>query len=342
MRQRIRKRVRRPLRGPRVTAIVLAQVGTPPIGHGFVPHWGWYIVLYFFIGGLAAGTYFVATLLLLAGDRRDHAAIRLGYLLSFPLLLVCAVLLILDLGVPSRFWHMVVQSKDIPEPMFKPWAPISLGTWILTLFGLFSSVAFLGTLIETGRIRRPAAARLAEWVRTRPRPLVVAWHALGTVFAFALAGYTGVLVTATTIPVWQNARLLGALFLVSAASTSYALLLLLLLRRGAGPSHATVRKLVRADRFSMMLEVVLLVLLLILLGRFAEPLISGGFGALFWLWVVGVGLLFPLVLHQRPVRGWDTHRRELIAAVCVLVGGLVLRFVVVMSPQYPAVRLWAL
>jgi formate-dependent nitrite reductase membrane component NrfD len=338
----VRQHLRQHLRVPRVIPIALAQVGTPPIGHGFVPHWGWYIVLYFFIGGLSAGTYFDATFLLLAGDRRDDDAIRLGYLLAFPLLLICAVLLILDLGVPSRFWHMVVQSKDIPEPMFKPWSPISLGVWILTLFGLFTSVAFLGTLVETGRIRQPSAERLAEWVRTRPRPLLLAWHILGVVLAFGLAGYTGVLVTATTIPVWQNAHLLGALFLASAASTSYALLQLLLLRRGAGPSHATVRKLARADRFSMMLELVLLLLLVLLLGRFAEPLITGGFGVLFWLGIVGLGLLFPLVLQRHAVRGWDVHRRERIAAMCVLVGGLVLRFVVVMSPQYPDVRLWAL
>ncbi len=323
-------------------SMALTQVGTPPIGHGFVPHWGWYIVLYFFLGGLSAGTYFAATMLLLAGDRRDHDAVRLGYLLSFPLLLVCAVLLILDLGVPSRFWHMVVQSKDVPEPMFKPWSPISLGTWILTVFGLFSAMAFLRELVDTGRIRQPRALRVAEWMRTRPRPLILAWYAAGTVCAFALAGYTGVLVTATTIPVWQNARLLGALFLASAASTSYALLLLLLLRRGVEPSHATVRKLARADRFSMVVELLTLVLLVVLLGRFAEPLIAGGFGVLFWLGVVGLGLLFPLVLHRRAVRGWDSHRRELVAAVCVLVGGLVLRFVVVMSPQYPEVRLWAL
>ncbi len=323
-------------------SMALMQVGTPPIGHGFVPHWGWYIVLYFFLGGLSAGTYFAATMLLMAGDRRDHDAVRLGYLLSFPLLLVCAVLLILDLGVPSRFWHMVVQSKDVPEPMFKPWSPISLGTWILTVFGLFSAMAFLRELVDTGRIRQPRALRVAEWMRARPRPLILVWYAAGTVCAFALAGYTGVLVTATTIPVWQNARLLGALFLASAASTSYALLLLLLLRRGVEPSHATVRKLARADRFSMVVELLTLVLLVVLLGRFAEPLIAGGFGVLFWLGVVGLGLLFPLVLHRRAVRGWDSHRRELVAAVCVLVGGLVLRFVVVMSPQYPEVRLWAL
>jgi formate-dependent nitrite reductase membrane component NrfD len=320
----------------------LLQTGSPYVGHGFPPRWGWYIVLYFFLGGLSAGTYFIATLLLLAGDPRDREAVRLGYLLSFPLLLVCALLLSLDLGVPLRFWHMLVASERAPALMFKPWSPMSIGSWILTLFGLFSSAAFVWALVETGRLRWAPAGRVMGWARTRPRPVMLAWNAVGTFFGFGLAGYTGVLVSATTIPVWHNARLLGALFLASATSTSYALLMLLLIRRDAGGVRSTLAKLARADRFSMALELALVALLLVILGRAARPLVSGGFGALFWLGVVGMGLLFPLALHRRAVLGWAEHRRELIAAVCALVGGLLLRFVVVMSPQFPAVSLWKL
>jgi formate-dependent nitrite reductase membrane component NrfD len=320
----------------------LLQAGSPYVGHGFPPRWGWYIVLYFFLGGLSAGTYFIATLLLLAGDPRDREAVHLGYLLSFPLLLACALLLTLDLGVPLRFWHMLVASERIPALMFKPWSPISVGTWILTVFGLVSSGAFVWTLVETGRLRWAPAERAVSWARTWPRPVMLAGNVVGTFFGFGLAGYTGVLVSATTIPVWHNARVLGALFVASATSTSYALLMLLLLRRDAGGARSTLAKLVRADRFSMALELVLVALLLVILGRAARPLVSGGFGVLFWLGVVGVGLLLPLTLHRKAVLGWAEHRRVLIAAVCVLVGGLLLRFVVVMSPQFPAVSLWTL
>jgi formate-dependent nitrite reductase membrane component NrfD len=325
-----------------VSADVLAQVATPVIAHGFVPHWGWYIVLYFFFGGLCAGAYFVATLLLILGDPRDRETIRLGYLISFPLLIVCAILLILDLGVPLRFWHMIFQSENVPELMLKPWSPISLGTWIVSGFGLFSFVAFLGALVDSGRLRWSPALRAADRVRGLPRPAVVAWNVVGSVFGFGLAGYTGVLVTATTIPVWQNARLLGGLFLASAASASYALLVLLLLRRGRVHSDPTVAKLARADRFTVVLELLLIVGLVLTLGQASRPLTTGGFGVLFWLGAVGLGMVAPLLLHRTTLGGWDAHRREVIAAVCVLVGGLILRFVVVMSPQYPMVPLWAL
>jgi formate-dependent nitrite reductase membrane component NrfD len=325
-----------------MSAGILAQVATPPVGHGFPPHWGWYIILYFFLGGLCAGAYFIATLLMFLGDPRDRDTIRLGYLISFPLLVVCAALLILDLGVPLRFWHMVLQSKNLPELMLKPWSPISLGVWILSGFGLFSFVAFLGALANTGRVRWSPLLRAADRARGLPRPLVMGWNVLGSVLGFGLAGYTGVLVTATTIPAWQNARLLGGLFLASAASASYALLMLLLLHRGRSPTDPSVAKLARADRFTVALELLLIAGLVLTLGQASRPITTGGFGTLFWLGAVGLGLVAPLLLHRTTLGGWDPHRREVIAAVCVLVGGLILRFVVVMSPQYPVVPPWAL
>lgn len=322
---------------------LLAQIAANPYsGYGLPPHWGWYVILYFFFGGLSAGSYFVATMLLLMGDPRDRDTIRLGYLLSFPLLIVCALLLIVDLGVPARFWHMLVQSEDVPELLFKWWSPISVGSWVLTVFGLFSFVSFIGVLVETGRVRWSPLVRLDRWARERPRPVAVAWGVLGTFFGFFLAGYTGVLVTATSIPVWHNARLLGALFLASAASTSYALLALLLLRRGRTHTDSSIRKLERADRFTIALELLIIALTVILLGRVASPLISGGFGVIFWLGVVGLGLVVPLVLHRSAVRGWSAQRRAVISAACVLIGGLLLRFVIVMAPQFPEVPLWAL
>ena len=51
-----------------MTGVLLAQLGSnPQSGVALAPHWGWYIVLYFFLGGLAAGSYFIAAMLDLAG-----------------------------------------------------------------------------------------------------------------------------------------------------------------------------------------------------------------------------------------------------------------------------------
>src|SRR5687768_2649566 len=107
------------------------------------PDWAWWIVLYFFFGGITGGLYFAAAWLDLFGDLGDRPAIRLGHLLTFPLLIVCAVLLIVDLGQPLRFWHMIFQSERFPLLMLKPYSPMSVGSAILAVFGLVSLLSFI-------------------------------------------------------------------------------------------------------------------------------------------------------------------------------------------------------
>ena len=312
----------------------------PESGVPLPPRWGWYVVLYFFIGGLTAGCYAIASALQVVGDPRDREAVRVGHGLAFPGVLVCAVLLIVDLGRPERFWHMIIKSHHFPEPIFKYWSPISLGSWLLSLFGAMAFVSFIGVLLETGRLRWTPLVRLHQRVRQLPRWIAVGWGILGCLVGFALAGYTGVLMVATVTPVWHNAIPLGGLFLASAVSTSYALLILLLLRRGRGDAHPTVRKLEDADRWAIWIEAALLLLVLVPLGALARPILTGGYGVLFWIGVVIAGLLAPIVLDWNKRRG-NLERRRL-RAILILVGGLVLRFVLVMAPQWPHVRPWHL
>ena len=281
----------------------------PGSGVALAPHIGWYIILYFFLGGLAGGLMMIAAMLRLVGDPKDHDAVRIAHRLAFPLIVVCTLLLIIDLGTPIRFWHMVFKSERFPALLLKPWSPISLGVWILTIY---AGVAFVDYFFPD-RIRHRA------------------WTILGGLTGLALAGYTGVFLTATSIAPWHNARLLGALFLLSGMSSAYALLILLL------PADVTTqRKLATGDFWTVSIEALVLVLMLIGLGSLGRVFWSGWlFGVIFWIGVVGLGLLAPLARH------WFSFDRRR-AAWFALTGGLLLRFVIIMSPQYPRVPLWHL
>src|SRR3712207_1884287 len=119
------------------------------------PHWYWYIVFYFFFGGIAAGVAFVGALAALFGGERMRPVVRLAALIPLPLALLCTVLLIIDLGRPERFLHMVIQSETW-RPMFKYWSPMSYGSWILSIF---SALAFLNFTAAMWAMRpRPVAA----------------------------------------------------------------------------------------------------------------------------------------------------------------------------------------
>src|SRR5579884_1066062 len=160
------------------------------------PHWQWEIALYFWTGGIAAGTYLVAAIADLFGDEHDRPTVRAGRLLPLPLVLVSAALLIKDLGRPEKFYNML--------RIFKLKSPMSAGTWGLTGFGGFVGLSALLELLTPGDgwrgLRRTVAA-------------------LGTPFGFFVGGYTGVLISATAVPLWAKNRLLwGPTFLASAFS----------------------------------------------------------------------------------------------------------------------------
>src|SRR5256886_15754895 len=86
------------------------------------PHWRWLIVGYFFLGGLAGGSYFLATLMDLFGKSEDRPLVRLAYLIAFPAVCVCGLLLTIDLGRPERFWHMLCRPSP-SRPRFRPTLP---------------------------------------------------------------------------------------------------------------------------------------------------------------------------------------------------------------------------
>src|SRR5688500_192039 len=116
------------------------------------PEWGWYITLYFFIGGIAGGSLFLGTLMHLFGRVEDRPIVGLSYLVAFIGAVISGILLILDLGRPERFWHMMLESETM-RPMLKLWSPMSVGVWGLLLFGAFATLLALGALYESGRLR---------------------------------------------------------------------------------------------------------------------------------------------------------------------------------------------
>jgi protein NrfD len=285
------------------------------------PDWGWLIVLYFFFGGLAGGCYFLAVLIDLFGRDEDSPLARLGYYIAFPCVILSAVLLTLDLGRPLRFWHMLIESNTY-RPMFKYWSPISVGAWALLIFGIFSLLSFLGALVEDNRLAWPAARRF------RPPGMLSAVIAmLGGLFGFYVAGYTGVLLAVTNRPIWSDTPLLGMLFIVSAASISAALMILL----AHGSSRATpgLAALHRMDTWVIALEFIVLIAFLISLGSVFRAWLSAW--GLLLLVVIFLGMVFPLALYRR--REWLGDRNLTTSAISVLLGGFLLRLVIVFSAQ---------
>ncbi|MBI4523063.1 MAG: polysulfide reductase NrfD [Deltaproteobacteria bacterium] len=291
------------------------------------PHWEWLVVFYFFVGGLAGGSYFLAALIDLFGRYQDRPLARLGYYIAFPCVILSGLLLIFDLHRPERFWHMLIESNTL-QPMFKLWSPMSIGSWALLIFGFFSFVSFLGALAEVDRFRWWPGA-----VRTRPPGILGAlFSMIGGLFGFYVAGYTGVLLAVTNRPIWSDSPLLGMLFIVSAASISAALILLLADRLDFTPPG--VVSLHRMDAWVLVLEFIVLVAFLVSLGPVFRAWLNA-WGLLLLFGVIILGMLLPLALYWRrePLVGRFNLSNATAAAVLVLVGGFILRVVIVFSAQ---------
>jgi formate-dependent nitrite reductase membrane component NrfD len=287
------------------------------------PHWTWWIILYFFVGGIAGSAFFLASLLHLFGGPADRPLVRLGHYLAFVGLAISGVLLAIDLTHPERFWHMLIQSNT-GRPMFKSWEPMSAGSWGLLLFGLFAFLAALAALSED----RPGVRLLqsAPVRALRRQGASVAIAVLGSIFGLFIAGYTGVLLSTTNRPIWADSTLLGLLFLVSGTSTGAAALILLGIWRRSG-HPASLDWLGWFDRRALMLELVVLILFLVSLGSVVRVFLSW-WGVALLVGVVGIGIVAPLLLERRRL-GTPSHLAR--GAALVLLGGFLLRAVVLLS-----------
>ena len=296
----------------------------PPAEHfAAAPEWQWWILGYFFFGGIAGGSYALGTLLRFAGDPRDEGAARIAFIASFLALIPCPVFLTLDLGQPLRFWHMLVDTSE-GGVAFKPWSPMSLGSWALLLFGLFSFVSFLAAVADVGWFR--AASPIARILRGGAG---LVWSAVGTVFGLFICAYTGVLLAVSNQPVWSDGGwALGGMFLASALSGSAALLLLVA-RSRRDVDADTANRLEAADRYFVILEALLIAIFLVTVA------VAGTIGKVLGVWivlwlVVALGLLAPFAMAR-----WDVAPRwpPVAAPLLALLGVLALRAVVIFSAQ---------
>ncbi len=168
------------------------------------PAWTWEVPLYFFVGGATGAAAVMGAIADYTGA--DRKLVRDARWIAAAGAVISPALLISDLGRPERFLAML--------RVFKPRSPMSVGVW--TLLG-FSCAA--------------AATAFAGFMRERYGPSVPlrimenAGQAASLAFGLPFSNYTGVLLGATAIPVWnENAGHLPLHFATSGLGAAVGLL----------------------------------------------------------------------------------------------------------------------
>lgn len=282
------------------------------------PHWGWLVISYFFVGGIAGGTFIIGTVADLLGAPKK--LVRAARYICVLALIPSPPLLILDLGRPERFLNML--------RVVKLRSPMSLGSWALSGLSGAAGMAFLiQVLSDIGLWEAPAVLRRAAGI-------------VGIPFAAFMTGYTGVLLAITQVPIWaKNYLLMGPLFVSSSFSTSFAALTLAL-GFGSGEDPELGTRVARMEALCIASELTFLSAGLLHLGRLGRPLTTGRLGRLFWPLVAAAGLAGPLMMQlSGPVQGQEVSKtRRSLTAFMVLGGGYALRALIVFAGRESARR----
>jgi polysulfide reductase chain C len=237
-----------------------------------------------------------------------------------PLALLGVLLLVLDLGNQLWAWHLFVR--------FLPVSVMSMGSWILSLWSI-TCVALIALWFAeiTEPTERPTGvfARVASLLRPLvPATEILTWIAF--VLAVLLIAYTGVLLSSTSVSLWTTV-FLPALFVVSAVFTGTAAIRLVLTLLG----KETPEELGKASLILAVLQAVALVGFLVTVP--AGVLVAGSLSLWFWVGVVLIGLLVPFGLELGVLKAKATTPLVVASTLCVLLGGLILRAVVVIAGQ---------
>ena len=281
--------------------------------------WGPLIAWYLFLAGVGAGAYLVGVGASALGTKYQPL-VKPGVLLAAPLVAIGSGLLLLDLGNPLRFFLGFLRPQS---------SMISVGIFIITVFILLGAIHMAVLLFKQVKL----SESVLKWL-----------FGIAAMFALATAIYTGLLIgVVKAVPFW-NTPMLPLLFLVSALSTGAgAILLALALWRLIRPvSKEQAEQLVesehllsRVDIPLIAVELLVLFFLLFLMGggpsiaaESARYLVTGGFAVAFWVGLVVVGLLVPLVLEAWSLRSGRALNVGALAGVCLLIGGIILRYAI--------------
>lgn len=300
--------------------------GVNDIVYPHIETWEWPVAAYLFLGGLVAGLMILGAALHLQDRPIFRRAALIADVAGLPLLALGLLMLFVDLTNRWNAWRFFTT--------FQPKSAMSWGSWILLFAGLALAVRAarrLPTELTANRIKWLAPAlgwtrRSAHRVNSRSLDVVTIILGLGLGF------YTGVLLsTISARPLW-NTAVLAPLFLVSGLASGGAFLCLFITR----DAHM---KLVPVSLALCGAEGLLILAYLVSLGfgtlasqTAGDVLLTGGFGFAFWILVVILGLLVPVIVEAADWREMKVpHLIERAAPLLKLTGSAALRFVVVFA-----------
>ena len=286
--------------------------------------WHFPISLYLFLGGMAAGIIFFASLFTLMKKEKEFpTTVKGGMLLAVIAISVGLIALMYDLTHMFYAWQLYTTIR-IESPM-------SWGAWVLliiTFISIFWVFSYFTEMFPKWDWKFDFIKKSEAFFIKNRRLMALALLPLSII----LGVYTGILLSAFNArPLWNNA-ILGPLFLTSGLSTGAAAIILF------SKNHYEKHLMTKIDLALIVLELGLIIHML--MGMYAgsavqieamQVLINGEFTVMFFVFVVILGLIFPAMLEGIELMGFKVP--SFVPALLILMGGLIFRMVMVEAGQ---------
>ena len=294
--------------------------------------WGIDIALDLFLGGLGVGTFIFSVLIHhLYGQRLKNVSQVAAYLA--PIMVgMGLIFLMLHLGRPDRFYRIFIH--------FNVTSPLSWGGWLQAIFfGISVLHALMWFTERTGQLTE----KLPGWLHDEKKRNVIGM--LGVPFAIAVGVYHGfLLMMFNSRPLWNTGPTV-VMAICGFIMTGIALVVFVL---SVLPSHRDLLDELQQSKRILGATIVaqLFFVCLWLAALFYGPGESHNamirliteFGLLFWGGAVLIGLIMPLIIggglffRNRPGENQSTAI-PLISSTMVLLGGFILRYVIIVAAQ---------
>jgi protein NrfD len=291
----------------------------------FFQAWGWEIPIYLFLGGLVAGMMILSGYFILQNRQKENTcSCHVTPIISFIALSLGMLSLFLDLEHKLYVWRLYLT--------FKISSPMSWGSWILILV----YPALIGSVMlnppEKLKKKYNFISVISNKINSKSNFIKII-GILNVLLGVALGIYTGVLLsTLGARPLW-NSSMLWILFLISGLSSAAALIHMI-----SKNKHES-ELLAKYDSAFLFTELFIIILFIVgLLSSTqvhidaAKLILNGNFASVFWVFVVGLGIIIPLIIQ--PLAAYHKIQHTPVAPLLVLLGGLILRFVIVYAGQY--------
>lgn len=285
--------------------------------------WGWKIAVYLFIAGLSAGAVISALLIKWSTKQEDYSSeglIKAGAMIAPLAIIIGQGLLVFDLGKPFSFYLLMLH--------YQFHSVMSIGVVLLIIYSvlsvIYSVIIFKQKLLTS------------EWTECFWGPIktIIEWiEASGIWFesllcfsAISIAAYTGFLLSVLEAKPLLNVSLLPLLFLISGMSAGVAANIIV----GVTVFKAYVQQHNLKYLLSLDMKLIpaeLFVLFLMFTGLFnmggtyaataQQALTTGVWAIVFWVGVVGIGLVLPAIVAMAFL-----HKAETTMAPVTVTAGM--------------------